>query len=443
MPTRPVRRRVSRRSDPAGPAAGRFAAPAAGLPAVRAAVRAAGLAAALGLSGCGGDSDAPGAGSWIAERDTLGDTVVVRTVSGSVWEAPARLVEEVSFGVLEGPEEEMFGQIQAIAVDGEEGVYVFDGQVPALRYFDADGNYVRTLGGRGGGPGEYEDAALGLALRSDGRLVMRDPRNGRLNLYEPDGTPSDAIPVASGLFTSRAMVLDTADHVYLKILLERPERNRPWKIGLLHLDPEGEILDTVPPPPFPGEPTTAGGAFDPSKEWEIGRFGQIVVGVSDRYAFEIRHPDGRVVRVEKAWEPVPVLPGEKADREARNDWLRERRGQFMTAEIPPVPDVKPAYASLRVGEEGRVWVRRHVRAEEVEVEPVDPDEGPPPIGWREPVIYDVFGPDGAYLGEVEAPPRTSLSVFRGDQVWGIRRGDFDEPSVVRFRVAVPREARSG
>lgn len=401
-----------------------------------------GLAATLGLAGCGGgDSARPDDVTWVAERDTLGDTVVVRTVSGSVWGAPARLVEEVSFGVLEGPEEEMFGQILEIAVDGEEGVYVFDGQVPALRYFDAEGDFVRTLGGQGSGPGEYQDAALGLALRSDGRLVMRDPRNGRLNVYDPDGSPLDPIPVASGLFTSRAMVLDTADHVYLKVLLERPEPNRPWKIGLLHLDPSGQVLDTIPPPAFPGEPTTGSGAFNAAKEWDVGRLGQLAVGVSDRYVFEIRYPDGRVVRVERAdWEPVPVLPGEKEDWEARNDWIRERRGQFMTSEIPPVPDVKPAYASLRIGEEGRVWVRRHVRAEEVEdVEPVDPDEGPPPLGWREPAVYDVFGPDGSYFGEVEVPPRTSLSVFRGERVWGVRRGELDQQSVVRFRVEVSRE----
>jgi hypothetical protein len=34
--------------------------------------------------------------------DTIGDTIVVRTVSGSVWGGPAELAEELRIGVFEG-----------------------------------------------------------------------------------------------------------------------------------------------------------------------------------------------------------------------------------------------------------------------------------------------------------------------------------------------------
>src|SRR5690606_23363068 len=113
-------------------------------------------------------------------------TVIVTTHGGSVWPAPATLIEELRIGVLDGADEYMFGQVQEIAPDAKGGVYVFDGQVPALRYYDASGAYVRTLGGEGSGPGEYRDVALGLAVRSDRRIVMRDPRNNRLNVYAED-----------------------------------------------------------------------------------------------------------------------------------------------------------------------------------------------------------------------------------------------------------------
>jgi hypothetical protein len=125
-------------------------------------------------AGCAGER-APDTGTWVAERDTIGDTVIVRTISGSVWGEPITLAEDLAIGVLEGPEELMFGFVQAMAVDEKGGIYVFDGQVPALRYFDAEGNYVRTLGREGSGPGEYGDACLGLAVRSDGMLLMAHP----------------------------------------------------------------------------------------------------------------------------------------------------------------------------------------------------------------------------------------------------------------------------
>jgi len=146
---------------------------------------------AVGLSACG-QSERTTEGAETT-RTIVGDTTIVRTVSGSVWGDSVTLVEEVAIGVLDGAEEYLFGQVQDLAVDADGGIYVFDGQVPALRYYDPDGKYVRTLGGEGEGPGEYKDACLGIAVRrSDGRVVMRDPRNMRMNVYNPDGSPSES-----------------------------------------------------------------------------------------------------------------------------------------------------------------------------------------------------------------------------------------------------------
>lgn len=83
-------------------------------------------------------------GTLKVERDTIGDTVVVRTESGSVWPASVAAIEELAIGALDGREEVMFGRLPAIAVDAQGGIYVFDGAVPALRYFDATGAYLIT-----------------------------------------------------------------------------------------------------------------------------------------------------------------------------------------------------------------------------------------------------------------------------------------------------------
>lgn len=374
------------------------------------------------------------------ERVEVGDTTIVRTLGPGVWRDTATLVEVGRIGVLEGPEEYQFGFVTEIAADREGGVYVFDAHGPALRYYDPSGTYVRTLGGEGEGPGEYQNAALGLVVRrSDGRVVMRDPRNMRLNVYEPDGTPSDSWRVESGLFTSDALVLGPDDHLYLKILTGRPEPNESWPIALLHVDDGGQIVDTLVPPTLPDEPTGPSGNLIPRKTWAFSPLGGFVVGVTDRYRIEHHRPDGTVLRIERDAVPVRVHPEEKAEREARNDWSRERQGQRMTSEIPPVPGVKPVYHSISAGEEGRIWVRRYTKAykdESMEVpDPPDPDR-PPPLTWRERHVYDVFDPDGTYLGVVEVPPRTTIAVRRGDRVWGIQRGEFNEASVVEFRIEV-------
>lgn len=396
------------------------------------------LASVASAWACSGESTEDRGPGPVIERDTVGDVEVVTIVSGSVWGAPATVAEEMSIGALEGAEELTFGRIMEMVPDDAGGIYVFDMRVPILRYYDADGSFVRNVGAEGQGPGEYGDAALGLAIRSDGRLLMRDARNGRLNVYEPNGEPSDSWRVTSGLFTSQAMILDDRDHVYLKILLGEIQEDEAWPIGLLHLDDGGQIIDSIPPPAVAEPPPYGDGRFLPGVVWTMGSRGEMIVGASDRYEFEIRRRAGRVLRVRRAWEPVSLHSEEKEQWQDVLDWQWEQQRQFMRSEFDPVPDEKPAYRGLFAGTDGTIWVQLHVDAEYVE-STTDPDpERPPPIEWREPTVFDVFEPDGTYLGQVRVPERTRISVFSGSTLWGVRRGDFDEEYVVRLRVEPPR-----
>ena len=392
------------------------------------------LLMAIALTACVTAHDT-NARDWVVERSQVGDTLVVRTVSGSVWGRPMLLVEELSIGVLDGPDELMFGRVHAITVDRDQGIYAFDGQVPALRYFDANGQYVKTVGGEGSGPGEYRDMLLGLDVRSDGQVIVRDPRNARLSLYSSDGNPQESWIVSSGLYASQAMALDDSDHIYLKILSGPIEPNRPWSMAVLHLDASGELVDTISPPQMDGEPSTGGGLFSAEKVWGISRRGSMVAGVSSRYSFDVYTRGGQVVRIERDRDAVTFAAEERNAQEARREWQTRTRGQFMTSALPPTPDVKPAYRDLSFGRDGRIWVRLHSVAVkgEVELESIGEDQ-PPPLTWREPLVFDVFEEDGTYLGEVRTPQRTSFSVFDGDKAWGIRTGEMGEQYVVRSRL---------
>ena len=68
---------------------------------------------ALLLSACGGDASSGSAMNVV--RDSVGDTLIVRTVDGSTWgDTDVRLVPEVSVGVLDGPVEQIFGNIDHV-----------------------------------------------------------------------------------------------------------------------------------------------------------------------------------------------------------------------------------------------------------------------------------------------------------------------------------------
>ena len=49
-------------------------------------------------------------------------------------------------------------------------------------------------------------------------------------------------------------------------------------------------------------------------------------------------------------------------------------------------------------------------------------------------MYDVFEPDGTYLGEARVPRATTLMKVRGESAWGTRQGEAGEIYVVRLQV---------
>jgi hypothetical protein len=66
--------------------------------------------------------------------------------------------------------------------------------------------------------------------------------------------------------------------------------------------------------------------------------------------------------------------------------------------------------------------------------------GVPPLRFEEPVAFDVFSPEGRFLGHVKTPPsfRTRPEpVIRGDTVWAVTRDELDVATIVRFQIVHP------
>jgi hypothetical protein len=53
-----------------------------------------------------------------------------------------------------------------------------------------------------------------------------------------------------------------------------------------------------------------------------------------------------------------------------------------------------------------------------------------------PLLFDVFEPDGTYLGEVPIPRDVAPYVFGSDRIYGVRAGKYDELYVVRYALDV-------
>jgi hypothetical protein len=160
--------------------------------------------------------------------------------------------------------------------------------------------------------------------------------------------------------------------------------------------------------------------------------GYLVSGYTSEYAVMRLDRDGNAVsRFVRDFEPVRLNREERAQWQARADFYTRRGGASAGAVIP---EEKPAFRALEVDDDGRIWVHRYAPAVEHPRNPDRPADQPPELTWRDKPTFDVFESDGRFLGSVQLPPRTRILVRRGRQLYGVTRGEFDEPYVVGFRL---------
>lgn len=336
------------------------------------------LIVTLLLAACGGAPNgnttaeaASANGEYVAERNTVDGIETVRTVAGSRWGGDGQLVEELSIGEEIGDDAYLFGQISA-AWATDDRIYVVDSQVPAIRAYDHQGNYLFDIGSVGQGPGEY-GRPMSIVVGDDGRIIVTDLQGARLNFFDADGAPLDDWSLGS---SAAAMGLEmTYDGELFTRMIELPDMSEMTsgrieiREGMQAVGPDGPIGDPVFPPESDYEPPTSsvevGGnrmqmalPFTPRQGWIFTPGGDIVVGVGNEYRFEIHAPDGRVLAIEKYWDPVPVDPDEKSFRAEMASIRLRRMAPDFTIPASDIPASKPAFTRFRADRSRRVWVVR-------------------------------------------------------------------------------------
>lgn len=396
--------------------------------------------------------------AWRGTIATEGERTVVENLGGSVWGEPRRLELDLVIGVEEGADEYMFGWIMGVAV-ADDRIYVVDHQAPAVRVFDLAGNYLQDLGGSGEGPGEYREPDS-VAIGPDGRIFVREPRRARIHVYGPDGSPEGILPMAGGFFSSTPITVTPEGVVYAPHLFEVDPVSSEWIIGMVPHAEEGPALDHAVIPTVAGftpqqlvsrrEDGSVQRSdvvpFSPERVWAMAPSGALVVGTSDNYRFEFRHPDDSVTEIHQYWDPVSVLPDEAEwTRRRVTSWFR-RRDPTWQWDGPDMPPHKAPYERFLPAQSGELWVVREGRAERVTPcteEPL-PDETIDPC-WTPRWTAEVFGSDGRFLGPVALPPELgslARATVVGDAVWAPIVDELGTITVRRYRVVADESSAS-
>ena len=353
-----------------------------------------------------------------APMTTLVDSAGVRiTMTRASQVAPAQ-VGEIPMLSLGGPEATgptQFFRVQNVVFGPERRLWVADGQSSEIRIFNRDGSHHRTVGGRGGGPGEFMRLRLLAPVRSDTVLAW-DDSNGRLTVFDDGGdfvrtqalwASEQPVPRAFGVYDDGTLLAQQPR--ILKGALMEPGRLIRDSTQLVRVDFEGRTRTSEAeasglswlwtgrsqvPVPFTSAP-----AFDVQ-----GR----AVHLAQGSAFRIRvFGGGRVLEaygIERRERPVS-----RADIDAYRTYVdafvpeSQQDAYIDVLDHSARPTTLPAYARLLLSPEGHTWAQLYTPAPLLTV-----------------MIWDVFDETRSWVGQVATPKgfwATGLSEALVAGVW--------------------------
>jgi hypothetical protein len=399
-------------------------------------------------------------------RDSAGIEIVTNAGPGAWGKGEAWNVEEAAtIGELDGPAEYTFNRIAGLVASPAGRVYILASGDNVVKAYTTGGDYLFTFGGPGKGPAEFE-RAYNLSRRGDTILVydfslsklahftadgelLRTERSN-LTLFQ-HGFPAQIAPVPGGY----SIVLSTG------CSLPPPEERRPqWKLltldrgaiisdtlalytarSLLPLYGSGDSFCTTTRAPAARNHSLAVrpdglAAYGEGESYEIRTLPLRVTATEPRAdassapatgfataekADALRHPL-RIIR--RDIQPLPFTPAEAAtyraerireyeSRDSRRDMIAALEAAWDTTAFPRT---WPAFDALHWDDRDHLWARRG---------------GPDTTPTR---AWDIFDPEGIFLGTVALPAGLTVHAITGDHVWGTLRDEFDVQYVKGFRI---------
>ncbi|HRT26378.1 MAG TPA: 6-bladed beta-propeller [Candidatus Saccharicenans sp.] len=285
------------------------------------------------------------------------------------------LKEELVLGKT-GNEETMLLNPRAVEADQAGNIYVIDGKAVQIKVYDPQGNFVRAIGRRGQGPGEFQ-SPRSFCLTPQLSLAVCDSLSRQVVIFGLDGQFIRALPDKTRSFMD-VRVNAKGDIIATQMVVGEEAREE-----LVWFDSELKPLLTVASVQMAKYPVF--NPFPPYIYFGLTADGNVLWGVTTDYTFNVVNSEGKTVRkIIKNYDPE-ILTQEDKDRKIKETFGEEGAPSDVTIEWSKY---FPAFQDFVMDERGWLYVRPYTK-EKVE-------KG---------VIYDVFDADGRYVARVVLPDR--------------------------------------
>ncbi len=343
--------------------------------------------------------------------------------SGSDWLAP-----EIRIGEAFGPPEVAFGRITDVAVADDGRIFILDGQANTVRSFSSTGEFLRSYGQAGGGPGEF---LLANKVRVDSVLVVSDAQAARQTMFSFEGEVLETSPIPRPANLQPATLTPLLGDLLAVSTAAQFEfaggrRSHDPIFRLLVTDPATNRFDTL------FEYRSAGAIWHPvgrdlpfgvvqtdfgsAGAWDSAGDSLIVTG--DGYTGAVNwhcFAPERMSECGSANVGLAVQPVREGDRAALLETVAERyqgNGRLTVSEIPEYWSVVDR---LVIADDGTVWVG-HTSAE--------------PTRQR----WTVVDREGGIVRRIELPAGGRVHVVKQNRVYIASKDEFDAPYLVVYRM---------
>jgi len=325
---------------------------------------------------------------WKGTIEKIDGVTIIKNPKEPIYGEPVfDLEEDLSIG-NEDDENYLFYKIGDIEVDSEGNIFVLDCGNHRIQKYDKKGNFLRTIGKKGQGPGEF-NAPLKLQLDNETGNIFVNDRLRTLVIFEEEGNYIDKdihlgenlhdfyldsdkgiwgkFSTASHHFIKKVNFKGKVEKFFAEIpfiiaripLTQTTDRRTAYRMGYFfnHGYEYDLFISKVDDHTF---------LYGHSKEYEL-----IVVDKTGDVLFKIR----------KSESPQEITTSEK-ERSADRIRMEVSRPGITVPELTlKFPKHKPFFFSLVTDGQGRIYVTRNL------IE----------LGVSRNNEYDVFSKDGLYL----------------------------------------------
>ncbi len=344
--------------------------------------------------------------NWLGTIEEVDGVTIVKNPKEPIYGNDIYIIEEeLTIGEKQGDEEYVFVHMRDIEVDDSGNIYILDFKEAHIKVFDRNGDYLRTIGKKGQGPGEL-GAVWSIHINIKEELIVPDSRNGRINYFSLNGELLRSTKIEKNIsLVNLSPKIDSQENYYALILFY----DKPI-IELQKFSPGLEYLHTVTSFPKIISKRKVLTPYPPIALFTISNDDTIICGRGDKYEIDIFSPKGRLTR-KILNESGPVrIPDDVIRKETE---IAEQRGGIYSQYKIEFPKYYPFFYAIASDEEGRLYVGSYEQRGDIGT-------------------YDVHSAEGKYLTWI--PIKGFIEKFKRNKIYTIHWDEDGYQYLKRYKV---------